>query len=116
MLKEPEQERDVVGPILEMSGTKMHISKVMIIIYLSSAPARHLLQGFENTTTFSKLLARAAGVSRGHVVLDMFLGLGYCALECLTLGAKRVICFEVFTLFSLCSLTPNRSIPRLWSC
>ncbi len=49
----------MIGPILELSGVKMHISK-----------------GYKTTTEFSAKLARAAGVQDGHSVLDVFFGQG----------------------------------------
>jgi len=79
MLKEPEQERDLTAPILELSGTKMHLT-----------------QGKRSAQDFSRALARAVNVRNGDVLLDTFLGLGYSAQEALELGARKVVLFEKY--------------------
>ncbi len=78
-LSEPELERGLLGPILEMEGMKMHRT-----------------QGFPSSFDFSRLLASSAGVKPGHDVLDLFLGMGYSAMEAIRLGARRVFTFEKY--------------------
>src|SRR5690606_31619122 len=65
-LCEPNLEKEIVGPILEIQGMKMHISK-----------------NYRTSFEFSKKLAECAQVSTNHITLDLFLGLGYSVKECL---------------------------------
>ncbi|MBI4584432.1 MAG: RsmD family RNA methyltransferase [Planctomycetes bacterium] len=78
-LSEPELERGMLGPILEMEGMKMHLT-----------------QGFSSAFEFSGLLASSAGVKPAHDVLDLFFGMGYSAKEAIRLGARRVFTFEKY--------------------
>lgn len=75
-LSEPNLET-IVGPILEIGGTKMHVSK-----------------GYKTCFDFSKKLANAAVIKPKGNVLDLFFGLGYCTKEALSLGCKNVVAFE----------------------
>jgi 16S rRNA G966 N2-methylase RsmD len=83
-ISEPNVDHSCRGPVLNVGGMKMHVSK-----------------GFTDTRDFSRLFARGCG--RGKIrskaldnmnVLDLFFGLGISTGECLAMGAKSVTAFE----------------------
>jgi predicted methyltransferase len=79
-LREPALEKSLVGPYLDLSETKMHVTK-----------------GEKSSQSFSQRLSKALRLRPGAVVLEPFLGLGYSAAENLAGEAKAVYLFEKYS-------------------
>lgn len=78
-LCEPNLEHESVGPILVISGMKMHVTS-----------------NYKTSLEFSKQLVFHAKVKPGHITLDLFFGLGYCSKEAIAFRASRVVSFEKY--------------------
>jgi predicted methyltransferase len=94
-LCEPNIENNIIGPILEINGMKMHVTK-----------------GYKTTYDFSKKLANSSLIKKGGNTLDLFFGLGYSSNECVKMGSNKVVSFEKYSeVVELVKLNEKFSIP-----